>query len=257
MIPAPRPRRGRRAGGAPPPPPTAAQVPPLPHPHTINPPLPSPTHLTSPSPTGARTRPSGEEPRGLTDPSTGGGGESAPSPQGVAVVGVAPSSRVGGVAEEWHKCPECGRGFGTSRALKVHRSYHVGRKRPQGGGVVLRAPPPPSSHASAPPSHAHSPPSHAPPFKFHYICAECGLGFVAPGALGAHRCEHGRRRRRRSPSPTPPPPRRQAPPPPPQQATPLPGPPSPAPFRCTECAGAFGLVAELHEHYMLHARGEL
>ncbi|XP_027527012.1 wiskott-Aldrich syndrome protein homolog, partial [Neopelma chrysocephalum] len=159
----------------------------------------------------------------------------------------------GGGGGEWHKCPECGRGFGTSRALKVHRSYHVGRKRPQGHA------PPPSSASHAPrggPAPLSSGPS---PFKFHYICAECGLGFAAPGALGAHRCEHGRRRRHRSPPgpstppPAPPPPRRAAPPPPPSP----PSPPTPPPFRCTECAGAFGLVAELHEHYMLHARGEL
>uniref|UniRef100_A0A8D0BJ87 C2H2-type domain-containing protein n=1 Tax=Salvator merianae TaxID=96440 RepID=A0A8D0BJ87_SALMN len=29
------------------------------------------------------------------------------------------------------------------------------------------------------------------------------------------------------------------------------------PYHCTECPGEFGLVSELHEHYMLHARGEL
>uniref|UniRef100_A0A8C0IL54 C2H2-type domain-containing protein n=1 Tax=Chelonoidis abingdonii TaxID=106734 RepID=A0A8C0IL54_CHEAB len=27
------------------------------------------------------------------------------------------------------------------------------------------------------------------------------------------------------------------------------------PYHCTECPGEFGLVADLHEHYMLHGRG--
>lgn len=125
----------------------------------------------------------------------------------------------------------------------------MGRKRPQG--------PPGGARGGGAP--AAAPPGGSSPFKFHYICAECGLGFVAPGALGAHRCDHGRRRRRHRsppgpPGPAPPPPRRPAPQPP--GANPPP-PVPPAPFRCTECAGAFGLVAELHEHYMLHARGEL
>ncbi|XP_051632126.1 basic proline-rich protein-like [Manacus candei] len=153
-----------------------------------------------------------------------------------------------------------GRGSGTSAPSAGGASAPPGRSRctaattwaasaPQGHAPPPPAPPPRGGPAPSIPA------GPSPPFKFHYICAECGLGFAAPAALGAHRCEHGRRRRPRSPPgpsppPTPPPPRRQAPPPPPS-------PSPPPPFRCTECPGAFGLVAELHEHYMLHARGEL
>ncbi|XP_050786509.1 replication initiator 1-like isoform X1 [Gopherus flavomarginatus] len=154
---------------------------------------------------------------------------------------------------EWHECPECGRGFGTSRALKVHRSYHVGRKRPH----TSSSKPPPSR--PAPPSAGDPEGRDARPVPpspragaFHYICAECGLGFASPASLEAHRCEHGWRR-----SP-PAPPRNKGPPAPPREANgarDAEG--ADGPYHCTECPGEFGLVADLHEHYMLHARGEL
>ncbi|XP_074926802.1 uncharacterized protein LOC116818411, partial [Chelonoidis abingdonii] len=154
---------------------------------------------------------------------------------------------------EWHECPECGRGFGTSRALKVHRSYHVGRKRPH---TSSSKPPPPRP---APPSAGDPEGRDARPVPpspragaFHYICAECGLGFASPASLEAHRCEHGWRR-----SP-PAPPRNKGPPAPSREANgarDAEG--ADGPYHCTECPGEFGLVADLHEHYMLHARGEL
>uniref|UniRef100_A0ACB8FSR2 Uncharacterized protein n=1 Tax=Sphaerodactylus townsendi TaxID=933632 RepID=A0ACB8FSR2_9SAUR len=155
---------------------------------------------------------------------------------------------------EWHECPECGRGFGTSRALKVHRSYHVGRKRPHSGSSSSSSKPPVLTLSGNPESRegrTAPPPSWG--GAFHYICAECGLGFASPSSLEAHRCEHGWRR---------------SPPAPPRNKLP----PSPAPkeangehdadgadgpYHCTECPGEFSLVSELHEHYMRHARGEL
>lgn len=153
---------------------------------------------------------------------------------------------------EWHECPECGRGFGTSRALKVHRSYHVGRKRPHS------SPKPPPARPAPPPAgdpegrDARPVPPSPRAGAFHYICAECGLGFASPASLEAHRCEHGWRR-----SP-PAPPRTKGPSAPPQEANgaqEAEG--ADGPYHCTECPGEFGLVADLHEHYMLHARGEL
>ncbi|XP_061454061.1 zinc finger protein 428-like isoform X2 [Rhineura floridana] len=154
---------------------------------------------------------------------------------------------------EWHECPECGRGFGTSRALKVHRSYHEGRKRPHSGSSSSKQTPP-----LILPSNPHNQEGRTAPTSgrgrvFHYICAECGLGFASPATLEGHRCEHGWC---------------WSPPPAPRSKLP----PSPAPreangdqdtdgadgpYHCTECPGEFGLVSELHEHYMLHARGEL
>uniref|UniRef100_A0A8D2JEN6 C2H2-type domain-containing protein n=1 Tax=Varanus komodoensis TaxID=61221 RepID=A0A8D2JEN6_VARKO len=88
---------------------------------------------------------------------------------------------------------------------------------------------------------------------FHYICAECGLGFASPATLEGHRCEHGWRR-----SPPAPPRNRPSPSPALREANgdqDLDG--ADGPYHCTECPGEFGLVSELHEHYMLHARGEL
>ncbi|XP_067318149.1 zinc finger protein 428-like isoform X1 [Anolis sagrei] len=164
---------------------------------------------------------------------------------------------------EWHECPECGRGFGTSRALKVHRSYHIGRKRPHGGGGGSG--PPSSPSLLGPPGAKAPPPPEGPPSRgraFHYICAECGLGFASPASLEGHRCEHGWRQRG-VPGALP-------------RHKPVPSPsPAPAggqanggteeeeeaegegPYHCTECPGEFGLVSQLHQHYMLHARGEL
>ncbi|XP_015263976.1 PREDICTED: zinc finger protein 526-like [Gekko japonicus] len=155
---------------------------------------------------------------------------------------------------EWHECPECGRGFGTSRALKVHRSYHVGRKRPHSGSSSSK---PPTLTLSGNPESREGRTAPPPSWggAFHYICAECGLGFASPSSLEAHRCEHSWRR-------SPPAPPRNKPPP-----APAPAPRAAngehdadgadGPYHCTECPGEFGLVSELHEHYMRHARGEL
>ncbi|XP_077196866.1 uncharacterized protein LOC143838842 [Paroedura picta] len=147
---------------------------------------------------------------------------------------------------EWHECPECGRGFGTSRALKVHRSYHVGRKRPHSGSSSSKPSPLESREGRTAPLPTWS-------GAFHYICAECGLGFASPSTLEAHRCEHGWRR-----SPPAPPCNKPPPSPAPREANgehDTDG--ADGPYHCTECPGEFGLVSELHEHYMRHARGEL
>ncbi|XP_054855578.1 replication initiator 1-like isoform X3 [Eublepharis macularius] len=153
---------------------------------------------------------------------------------------------------EWHECPECGRGFGTSRALKVHRSYHVGRKRPHSGSSSSK-PPPMTLSGNLESREGRTAPPPGRGGAFHYICAECGLGFASPASLEAHRCEHGWRR---SPPATP---RNKLPPSPaPREANgeqDTEG--ADGPYHCTECPGEFGLVSELHEHYMLHARGEL
>ncbi|XP_028598201.2 zinc finger protein 629-like isoform X1 [Podarcis muralis] len=154
---------------------------------------------------------------------------------------------------EWHECPECGRGFGTSRALKVHRSYHEGRKRPHSGSSSSKQPPPLILPSNPNNQEGRAAPTSGRGRVFHYICAECGLGFASPATLEGHRCEHGWC---------------WSPPPAPHNKLP----PSPTlreangdqdtdgadgPYHCTECPGEFGLVSELHEHYMLHARGEL
>ncbi|XP_053123053.1 zinc finger protein 48-like isoform X1 [Hemicordylus capensis] len=156
---------------------------------------------------------------------------------------------------EWHECPECGRGFGTSRALKVHRSYHVGRKRPHSGSSSSKPPPPPPLTLSSNPEGQEGRTALAPARgrAFHYICAECGLGFASPATLEGHRCEHGWRR-----SPPAPARNKLSPSPAPREANgdqDTDG--ADGPYHCTECPGEFGLVSELHEHYMLHARGEL
>ncbi|XP_032084491.1 zinc finger protein 428-like isoform X1 [Thamnophis elegans] len=155
---------------------------------------------------------------------------------------------------EWHECPECGRGFGTSRALKVHRSYHVGRKRPHSGSSSTKPPPPPLILPGNPDSQEGRTALTAGRGRaFHYICAECGVGFTSPATLEGHRCEHSWRR-----SPPAPPRNKLAPPPAPREANgdqDTDG--ADGPYHCTECPGEFGLVSELHEHYMLHARGEL
>ncbi|XP_078236445.1 zinc finger protein 629 isoform X2 [Pogona vitticeps] len=154
---------------------------------------------------------------------------------------------------EWHECPECGRGFGTSRALKVHRSYHVGRKRPHSGSSSSKLPPPLILPGNPDGWEGQTAPASGRGRAFHYICAECGLGFASPATLEGHRCERGWRR-----SP-PAPPRTKVPPSPtPREANgdqDTEG--ADGPYHCTECSGEFGLVSELHEHYMLHARGEL
>ncbi|KAK9394438.1 zinc finger protein [Crotalus adamanteus] len=156
---------------------------------------------------------------------------------------------------EWHECPECGRGFGTSRALKVHRSYHVGRKRPHSGSSSAKPPPPPLILSGNPESQdGRVALTSGRGRAFHYICAECGVGFTSPATLEGHRCEHSWHR---------------SPPAPPRNKL-APSSPAPreangdqdtdgadGPYHCTECPGEFGLVSELHEHYMLHARGEL
>ncbi|KAJ7304030.1 hypothetical protein JRQ81_011550 [Phrynocephalus forsythii] len=154
---------------------------------------------------------------------------------------------------EWHECPECGRGFGTSRALKVHRSYHVGRKRPHSGSSSSKPPPPVILPSNSDDWEGQTAPASGRGRAFHYICAECGLGFASPATLEGHRCERGWR---------------QSPPAPPRAKAPSNPAPKEAngdqdtegadgPYHCTECSGEFGLVSELHEHYMLHARGEL
>lgn len=151
---------------------------------------------------------------------------------------------------EWHECPECGRGFGTSRALKVHRSYHVGRKRPHSGSSSSK---PPTSSSNAESREGRIASTWGRGGAFHYICAECGIGFASPASLEAHRCEHGRRRSPPAPSHS-----KLPPSPAPREANgdqDTEG--ADGPYHCTECPGEFGLVSELHEHYMLHARGEL
>ncbi|XP_058052284.1 zinc finger protein 428-like isoform X3 [Ahaetulla prasina] len=156
---------------------------------------------------------------------------------------------------EWHECPECGRGFGTSRALKVHRSYHVGRKRPHSGGSSSTKPPaPPLTLPGNPDSQeGRTALTSGRGRAFHYICAECGVGFTSPATLEGHRCEHSWRR-----SPPAPPRNKLAPSPAPREANGDQGTDgADGPYHCTECPGEFGLVSELHEHYMLHARGEL
>ncbi|XP_062996247.1 zinc finger protein 48-like isoform X1 [Elgaria multicarinata webbii] len=154
---------------------------------------------------------------------------------------------------EWHECPECGRGFGTSRALKVHRSYHVGRKRPHSGSSSSKPPPPLILPGNSESQEGRIAPTSGRGRAFHYICAECGLGFASPATLEGHRCEHGWRR-----SPPAPPRNKPSPSPAPREANgeqDADG--ADGPYHCTECPGEFGLVSELHEHYMLHARGEL
>uniref|UniRef100_A0A8C3HH13 C2H2-type domain-containing protein n=1 Tax=Chrysemys picta bellii TaxID=8478 RepID=A0A8C3HH13_CHRPI len=156
---------------------------------------------------------------------------SEPQQEVVAEEGDAGQGRLGSPqapSPEWHECPECGRGFGTSRALKVHRSYHVGRKRPHTSSSSKPPPPRPAPPSAGDPEGRDTRPVPPSPRAgaFHYICAECGLGFGPPAppreANGARDAEG-----------------------------------ADGPYHCTECPGEFGLVADLHEHYMLHARGEL
>nr|XP_023968449.1 zinc finger protein 575 [Chrysemys picta bellii] len=124
---------------------------------------------------------------------------SEPQQEVVAEEGDAGQGRLGSPqapSPEWHECPECGRGFGTSRALKVHRSYHVGRKRPHTSSSSKPPPPRPAPPSAGDPEGRDTRPVPPSPRAgaFHYICAECGLGFASPASLEAHRCEHGWRR---------------------------------------------------------------